>query len=396
MAFTNGEKSKHGKNAQYNIESLLDHCKDKGYIKDYQKDFRIGKAGFSNESQFYAPFYISLNDSKHWLIYSTTSMRTDRIKGQQWDSLNIRLIDKSIDKVFLVYSDGIDQAEIDSFKKQNDKYLTKYEFSAIDSIISQNELYNLLESSATSSLTSGQIKDLQGRNFESLVATTLANKDNLQKWKTNNKVSTGMHYNIFETIVSYLNLDSSIVERIDATSDGKIIGKLPTGGNPKTDVIMDIIFEDGTKSRTTISCKRSSDNKVSVHEYSAESFTNILDSNNSNLKLLLENFQATPSLSGFGETNSKALTIELAPYSDKLSQWVLAGIHGYGDKTKHWASHILTYDNNDSTVSFHDINTYIKLLKEKGSSGHFGTLFTWTYPSKKRGKSIQLKCKILK
>lgn len=396
MAFTNGEKSKHGKNAQSNIESLLEHCKNKSYIKDYQKDFRIGKAGFSNSGQFYAPFYVSLNNSKHWLIYSTTSMRTDRIKGQQWDSLNIKLIDKSVDKVFLVYSDGIAQSEIDSFKKQNDKYLTKFEFSSIDSIISQNELYNLLEASATSSLTSGQIKDLQGRNFESLVATTLSNTDNLHKWKTNNKVSTGMHYNIFKAIVSYLNLDSSVIEKIKATSDSKVIGKLPSGGNPKTDVMMDIIFKDSTQSRVTISCKRSSDKKVSVHEYSAESFANILDSKNSSLRLLLENFQTTPSLSGFGETNIDALTKELAHYSDKLSQWVLAGIHGYGDKNKHWASHILTYDNNDNTISFHDINTYIELLKNNGGSGHFGTLFTWTYPSKKRGKSIQLKCKILK
>lgn len=83
MVYTNGEKSKHGKNAQSNIETLLEHCKAKGYITDYKKNFRIGKNGFSNSEQFYAPFYISFDDPKHWLVYSTTSMRTDRIKSQQ-------------------------------------------------------------------------------------------------------------------------------------------------------------------------------------------------------------------------------------------------------------------------------------------------------------------------
>lgn len=65
-------------------------------------------------------------------------------------------------------------------------------------------------------------------------------------------------------------------------------------------------------------------------------------------------------------------------------------------ETKHWATHILTYDNNDETTSFHTIDEYIQLLNTNNVKGHFGTLFSWTYPSKKRGKSIQLKCQIIK
>ena len=101
--------------------------------------------------------------------------------------------------------------QIELFKKQNNKYITKVELSAIDSLISQNALYNMIESIATTSLNSGQIKDIQGRNFESIVAAALSKTDNLCKWKTNNKLSTGMYYNIFETVVSYLNLDSSTI-----------------------------------------------------------------------------------------------------------------------------------------------------------------------------------------
>lgn len=69
----------------------------------------------------------------------------------------------------------------------------------------------MIESIATTSLNSGQIKDIQGRNFESIFAAALSKTDNLCKWKTNNKLSTGMYYNIFETVVSYLNLDSSTI-----------------------------------------------------------------------------------------------------------------------------------------------------------------------------------------
>ena len=35
MAFTNADKQQHGQSAQESLESILEHCKDAGYIKSF-------------------------------------------------------------------------------------------------------------------------------------------------------------------------------------------------------------------------------------------------------------------------------------------------------------------------------------------------------------------------
>ena len=395
MVYSNEEKFIHGKNAQLNIKDILESCKKNQYITNYVAPYKVGKDGFSNDKQFYAPFLITFPSEEAWIIFSTTSMRTDRIKGNQWDAINIKSINPQVTKAYLVYSDGLPQADIKQFDSQSQKYLNQNEYSAIDNIISQDTLFNFIEKNAISNLDKGKIKDLQGRKFEDRVATILSNKDNLKKYQTESKTLTGLHYPIFYNIISSINITPDKITEIFATTDKKFIKKLPSGGNPKTDVYVEI-KTDSSKEIITISCKRSSSKKVSVHEYSAESFSDILNPKNIKLKKLLYEFQANPSLSAFGTKNQEDLTKELHPYLEKLSKWVLAGINGYGDSKIQWATHILTYDNNDGSVSFHTIEEYIDALSSNNISGHFGTFFSWTYPSKKRGKSIQLKCKIIK
>lgn len=323
-------------------------------------------------------------------------MRTDRIKGQQWDAMNIKQINSSTERAYLVYSDSVSQNEKELFTRQNQKYLDRKEFSAIDGIINQDTLLNLIETIAISNLSNGQIKDIQGRKFEDRVASILSNSDNLKKYKSDIKTIVGLNYPIFSTIISSINIEPNLIAHIDATSDGNIIGKLPSRGNPKTDVLVTIKKTDGTESKINISCKRSSSKSVSVHEYSAKSFAQVLDPNNTKLSDLLYSFQSTPSLSGFGPENTLEFTKELEPYNQKLAKWVLAGINGPGQPETQWATHILTYDNNNSSISFHTIEEYIDILKAHKIEGHFGTFFSWTYPSKKRGQKIQLKCKIIK
>lgn len=396
MAFSNQEKSQHGKNAQANLSTLLNSCKKNNYIENFKSNYRVGKDGYTNKTQFYAPFIISFANGENWILFSTTSMRTDRIKGQQWDAYNLKNINPLITKAFLVYSDDVSKKDIEEFERQNKKYLSKTEYSCIDEILSQDKLFNLIEKNATLSCNNGQIKDIQGRNFETRIALCLSCADNLKKWKNSDKTITGIHFPIFESILNSLNLEKELIQNIDATTDKKIIGKLPSNGNPKTDVYVKITFSDSTTKTITISCKRSSSEKVSVHQYSANSFSEILDSTNQTLNKLLQSFQETPSLSAFGEKNIEDLTKELKPYNDKLAKWVLAGVGGYGDPDRHWATHILTYDNNSNSISFHSIDEYINLLNQNNITGNFGTYFSWTYPSKQRGKSIQLKCKIIR
>lgn len=82
---SNSDRTEHGKNAQDSLEAVMQHCLDLGYIKSITPNYRIGLQGYSDDTQFYAPFLIEFDNGNKWAIYSTTSMR-DRFKGQLWDA----------------------------------------------------------------------------------------------------------------------------------------------------------------------------------------------------------------------------------------------------------------------------------------------------------------------
>lgn len=395
MELTNGEKSIRGKNAQNNLEELVARFFKKGYLPKFTKEYRLGKTGFKNNKQFYSAFHLEITDSEEWILFTTTSLRTDRIKGNQWDAFNLKEINPKIKKAFLIYPDGLSKKENEKFNKQQKKYKNNTNYSCIDDILSYEEFYILLEKTLLRDFRSpGKVKDIQGKNFENRVAEILSNNDNLKRWNGISNIIDGYHYPIFATVLNSFNIKENI-KYIYATTDPKNIKKLPSRGNPKTDVLVKITTDNNDTIIKTLSCKRTSSKNVSVHEYSAESFSDVLDKKNHKLKELLLKFQEAGSLKRFGEYNIEKLTTTILPYNDKLSKWVLGGIGGAGDPTSQWASHILTYNNNNSIITCEDIESYIEKLKNNNIQGHFGTLFSWTYPSKNHGKKIQLKCKII-
>lgn len=393
MPFTNADKSKHGRSAQDSLEAILKRCMKIGYITQYISEYREGRSGY-NSDQFYAPFLITFKDGTKWALFTTTSMRTDRIKGQQWDAVNLKGIDSSIKYVYLVYPDDVDIAEKNQFIKQNDKYVNKREFSAIDGVVSQEEINNLIEEYALHGKNAGQIKDLQGNNFEDRVAAILSFPKNLDKWKFDDRTIEGMHYEMFRKIADCFRLDKIKTIKIDATSDKKIIGKLPSGGNPKTDVLVTVELINHVQDTYTISCKRSSKKTVSIHQYNANAFANVLNPNDKDLRNLLMEFQKCGNVRDFGEEKSSALEKALVPYQEKLAMWAFGGFGGEGNENQ-CASYILTYDNATNEFSINRIQDYYQKLLSAGVIGQFGTIFNWTYPSKRKGKDIQLKCKII-
>ncbi len=392
---SNSEKAKHGRSAHSGMEEILRRCVDLGYLVQVTKNYGIGKKGYKNEKQFYAPFLIVFKDESKWAIFTTTSMRTDRIKGQQWDALNLKELDPLITHVYLVYPDGLAEKELSEFLRQNNKYVNQEEYSIIEQIVSQDEISNMIERYAIKDKSFGQIKDIQGNSFESRVANILNFDQNIAKWKTNDNSLVGMHFEIFQNIVDCFGLDKDKTLKINATADKSVIGKLPSGGNPKTDVLVKVTDVSNTTRNYTISCKRTSEQSVSVHQYDADVFAEVLDKDNKKLSLLLETFQSCGNLRDFGEENTKELTSELAPHVKKLALWVLGGQFGAGIPDIQIADYLLAYDNNLGSASIMRIEDYVNHLFESNVSGHFGTPFSWTYPSKRKGKDIQLKCKII-
>lgn len=390
----NTDKSIHGYNAKDSLEQILKECECKKYIKEIEKKYRCGYADY-DDKQFYCNFLIKFYDDVKWIINITTSLR-DRVKEQQWDSFHIKRVDNKIDKSILVYPDAIELEEKEKFLSYKLRILNHLTYSAIDEVLSQRELYEMIQSYATKALSSGQKHDLIGNDFEIVIASILDNRENYEKWITGDRTKIGKNYNYFEKIVSFFNLDKTKVKGIKATADKNEIGKLLSSGSPKTDVIVYVYYHDDEKEpeHYTISCKKTNEKAVSVHQYTADAFADVLDPDNNDLRTILNKFQTVGNLRDFGESNKVHLTNTLKPYMEKLIRWVLGG---YGGKIKdelQLANYILVSDAND--IYIHSLDEYIKELSKPENIAHFGTPFNWTYASGRQGKDIQLKCKIIK
>lgn len=395
-----------GNDFQKRVENCLRDLLDKGYLTDILVNFRIGEPGFGNDEQYYAPFLVQFNDRTRWILFTTTSLRTDRIKGQQWDADRLKQLDTTISKAFLIYPDDIDDKTREGFIKQKEKYDTKQEFSRIDDILPVDLLIETIkvyddefqktsngwEASSQDEAERGRIWDFNGRVFERDIAQILSNNDFLLAWK-NNSENTDFAYDVFKKILQCLKIDVLRVSTISATSERSEIGLLPSGGSPKTDVFAVVTYLDGKQEEYTFSCKRSTKKVVSAHQYSADAFADVLDSNNERLRFLLNLFQYHGNQINLSEEERKELTAQLSDKLTTLCKWVVGG-HGGAGSSRQLANYIVTFQVSTQTFSVHTVDQYVELLL-KNFKQAFGTPFYWTYASGTRGKSIQLKMPVL-
>ena len=330
--FTNTDKTLHGKNARDTLEEIFSECKKFKYIKEVLKDYRCGYEEYDNR-QFYCNFVIVFKDDTKWIVNITTSFRSDRLKGNQWDTYNIKEIDPSINYSILVYPDDLSKDLKDDFIAYKMRILNHQHFSAIDNIVGQGELFELIENYANGNLKIGARKDIEGNNFESLVAKILSSRLNFVKWTENKPTDVGFQFDVFERIVDCFGLDRSDVAGIRATCDKKEIGRLTSGGTAKTDIIVSAELKNGEILNFTISCKKTSAETVAVGEFKADDIADILDPCNGRLRELLLNFQAAGSFDRFGGENSLALEKEIKPYIGRLFDFL---IYGTGGKEREW------------------------------------------------------------
>lgn len=416
----------HGKDFQSFIEDELRILKRDGYLTQIIREFRAREPGYENPDQYYAPFLIQFNDRTRWILFSTTSMRTDRIKGQQWDADRLKQVDATISKALLVYPDEVTGRVRSEFIRQKNKYDSKWEFSRIDDIIPFGELVQLIkefddefqsdeaggaaasvEPSISRSVVSsvvnnttitgtqadvGRAWDFGGRNFERFVASILSDDTILSKWRSGGTVAD-FQCQSFAKILQCIGVNRDDVLSITATSDKDDIGLLPSGGSPKTDVIATVVTRSAGERVFTFSCKRSTKNHVSAHQYSADSFADVLDSNNTRLRALLRTFQIYGNKTDFPHEDAVALEAELADKVYPLCKWVVGGHGGEGDQ-KQLADYVVAFRVDKGIFSVHSTEDYVAAMLND-SNGFFGTPFQWTFASGQRGRSIQLKMPML-
>lgn len=385
----NKAKSEHGLNGKNGLVQMVSALKARNYIRNYIIDYRIADPNYG-EKQFFFQVLVEFDDDKSWILHSTTSVR-DRITEQQWNSSNIKRLNNYVEKALVVVPDSLPEKEKNIAEAYNNKIQEKKIFSALDGVVTFGIAYQMIEHKGAELMGRFSGKACLGLHFEEKIAASLNSRDNFEIWHDGRTTKTGYLYEYFKLIMESTNISKDSVVGIYATSD---IPKLPSGGSPKTDVYLEVEMLDGTKS-FTYSCKRSSEKRVSVHEYTAEAFSKVLNPDDDELKILLYEFQTAGGVRAMLEESATRLEEKLNGYTNSLSKWVLGGIGGEGDSKTQWASHIITVSDDTDECKIYSIDDYIQLCGQQGIEGQLGTLFQWTYPSGGKGKKIQLKCRLL-
>lgn len=385
----NINKSLHGAKGIEALDNMVNTLQELGYIKIVKKNYSIADPDFG-EAQFKFQYLIEFRDKEQWILQHTTSIR-DRINCQQWHSENIKRLNPHVKKAYVVVPDGLSEAEWRKVLNYHSKIASRSIYSALDGIFPLGTAYYMIEQKAASLLPDGTAHAKLGLGFEDKLAGVLDDKQNFEKWKYNATTSTGYLYPLYLDVLKILGLKKEEVIALKAISD---IPKLPSGGQPKTDVLLYAETAQGIRNYT-FSCKRSNSSWVSVHEYTADAFARVLNPDDTHLKELLYEFQQAGGAKAMGVQKSEEFEECIKKYSDVLSRWVIGGAGGEGDRNTQWAEYIITFNENQNTYSIHTVEGYIEECKRQDVKGQFGTLFKWTYPSKGKGKRIQLKGKIL-
>lgn len=436
----NKAKALRGIDANRTLERAISDLRADGQIIKRRKRVRLGYPGYS-QSQFYGSAIATLPDKQEILLYSTSSIRSDRIKEQQWDAYHIKQIDKQITKAFIIVPD---ESAFDQGTGVRDKIRGGKHFSAIDDILTVDEFtkyvqhhnrtiplpkydpYALIEDEAfeldgedapsptspiierstfffpdlgafimsgLKELSIGADNDKRGRKFENVFAAIMDNEDNLKHFKKE-KSEDCYFFDLFEKVMAALEITSDDVVSMSADTD---IKELENGGSPKTDVLITVRFKKRRPSvqHFTFSLKATKNSSVTVHEYTADTFANALDKNNDELRRLLNEFQAAGSRKDMNPNDAEALTEELRPYRKKLDIWALSGRTSDRDNGEQFADYLLSLNVVTGRIHLSPIEEYCEELEAANTGVHgFGTVFSWTYPHKKRGRRIQLKVKV--
>lgn len=386
----NTEKSNRGISGQENLKELIESLCDKDYIVSYVEDYRDGYKGF-DEKQFFFQYRIEFSNHECWLLHSTTSIRSDRMNIQQWNAEHLKRLNGYVKKAFVVYPNGLPEKEEKIAKSYQRKLADARAYSAVDGVFCQSEMYARVERYALELMGSkGKALAARGVNFEKWIVEILNNQDNYSKWKNGNDIQTGYMYDVYRSFIESMDLNRSQVVGIVATND---IPKLPTGGQPKTDILITVDTYEG-EFVFTYSCKKTCKDWISAHEYSADQFIDTLQVREEELASAIIEFQQCGSIERMQKSSVETMACRMMAYNERLNKWVLGGNGGSGDPNTQWAQYLVTYNENTSEIKISSIDEYIEAARKRGYSGNFGTMFKWTYPSGGLGKKIQLKMRI--
>lgn len=138
----NQARSSRGSRFETKIEDLFSVMLERNVIKGFKRSPIIFNGEFNPD------FIVEKKDGKIFSIDSTTTARTDRLRGKQWDAHGTKLYflkekNKEILAVVVIQDFDISEREQANFRRCKKRCTLPH--SALDGVVSVDELVELLE-----------------------------------------------------------------------------------------------------------------------------------------------------------------------------------------------------------------------------------------------------------
>ncbi|MFY0603835.1 MAG: MspI family type II restriction endonuclease [Flavobacteriaceae bacterium] len=390
------------------IVSQLKRLEEHGIIQSFEKNVKFKHIAYDYEDQFLANFVIKTIDGKRIIVRSSNSFRSDRAKIGFYDLDGIlRLSNLSDNIISTIYLVSDEELQNSNFVSLREKFRNKEYYCPATHLFTLSEFVEFLQTyyEEKSSLfediqtelnfdslkEAGSYYGIKGNKLENDISKLLNEKPFLRRFKENKESSD--YDVILDTILRKYRLNKNDLIKIRSTNS---IPLLKNGGNPKTDIFIQMTTADGEVLSETISVKSTTKTKVSCHDYKVKDYIRVLGCENSKLENYLKLFQDHPSYSEFESNLPSGYSIEdfsklMKSKSRLMTEWCLKGEHDSEnliDSIKQISNFVLL--NTKSGLHFFEYDNYINYIL-KNSKLKFAVPFSWTYPSKQRGKRIQLK-----
>lgn len=245
--------------------------------------------------------------------------------------------------------------------------------------------------------SNGEIGDKLGEAFEEYCkdlfsSTKLLNCFKLNDFLTDEDEYNNFDLNIFRLFLNFYNINPNKITKIEATTD---ILHLPSGGNPKTDLLI-TIHTCSRKLEIPVSIKQTSCPKVSIAEFPVSKIIQEVGIYSCTLINLMLKHQKDGSAKNFTDDEKNSMRLELEPYKEKFLRWVFTGSKEKTNDIRN-PSYLVKFNIGKfeeegiivKSVDMYTMDCYIK--KTLKSKAGFETGLGWTYATGSKGESIQFK-----
>lgn len=251
------------------------------------------------------------------------------------------------------------------------------------------QYYHILE------LQHGKKEDKLGDVYEDYCVQLFSDNSLLNKFKANRLDHCNTDDYIFGEVFSKNVVPYA--ERIYGISATRNIQPRITGGNPKTDVIVDIETDNGII-QLPISIKQTTAPKVAMAEFDVNTIVREIGITDRILIGYLEKHQHDASAKNFTDFEKDDLTARLRPYVRQFVRWVVTGTPVPTDDLR-FPDLLIKFSLSKQTtiddIVCYTVDEYVNslIIDRYGNpkKGGFGTGLGWTYATGSKGSKIQFK-----